>query len=95
MEYLPVLEYLRLTALFFIQNLVFTTVSRVRNRDNLWWGWFASLGSNGVWIFVFMELVKNFDDPIVIGLYILWTANGSTFGQWANMKVEKWLGSKT
>ncbi len=95
MEYLPVLEYLRLASLFFLQNLVFTTVSRARNRDNMLWGWIASLFSNGVWIFVFMELVKNFDDPIVIALYIFWTANGSTFGMWANIKIEKLIGAKT
>lgn len=95
MEYLPVLTYMKLSAMFFFQNLVFTTVSRARNRDKMWWGWIASIGSNGIWIFVIRELIKNFEDPVVIGLYIFMTAGGSTFGMWANMKIEKLIGAKT
>jgi len=95
MEYLPLLSYVQLAILFFMQNVVFTTVSRARNRDKMWWGWIASLGSNGIWIFVIRELIKNFEDPVVIVLYIFMTANGSTFGMWINIKIEKLIGAKT
>lgn len=92
---LSIAAYIKLAILFFMQNVVFTTVSRARNRDKMWWGYIASLGSNGIWVFVIRELIKNFDDPIVIAMYIFMTAAGSTFGMWLNMKIEKLIGAKT
>lgn len=90
-----ILEYIGFALAFFIQNLVFTTVSRARNRDKLWWGFIASIASNGVWIFVIRELIPKLEQIDIVILYIIMTSIGSTFGMWVNRKIEKKIGAKT
>lgn len=92
---------LALIAGFFIQNAVFTMVSRSRNSGHVWYHFPIAIMSNGIYfllhyVFIIPEVIKQVnagDTSSMLWLALLYTlptASGSTFMMWfAVNKIEK------
>lgn len=77
----------------FIQNFVFTFVSRSRNRNRLDLHWPIAVCSNVVWFLCFREVVMHIQDWMILFWYGIATSCGSVVSMKASMIVERILGA--
>ncbi|ROH98303.1 DUF1145 domain-containing protein [Chryseobacterium sp. G0240] len=80
------IEILKMFALVVLQNASFTLVSRARNSDNLTFHALASVCSNGIWLLVIRNVVQNFDNPVMMGVYLVGSVVGSLVMHHISMK---------
>ena len=94
------LTWLAWAVSLFIQNAVFTWVSRARNSGNIKYHWVASICSNGIWwvnqfvtVGLMYQAIKSHNIPLAVGagiFYTICTSTGSVAMHWFLMKhVEK------
>ena len=79
-------EVLKMFALVVLQNASFTLVSRARNSDSLAFHAIASVFSNGIWLLVIRNVVQNFDNPVMMGVYLIGSVIGSLLMHHFSMK---------
>ena len=79
-------EILKMFALVVLQNASFTLVSRARNSDSLAFHAIASVFSNGIWLLVIRNIVQNFDNPVMMGVYLIGSVIGSLLMHHFSMK---------
>ncbi len=84
---------LTVLCLAFIQNVTFSMVSRSRNRNNMGYHLFASIGSNGIWFLSMKALVSTQMNLLLFPFYTVGTVAGSLCGAWVSMRIECWLGA--
>ena len=85
--------FLAILILAFFQNVLFTMVSRSRNRDHMTYHAICSVFSNGIWFFTIKLLVVAKLNLVLAIPYIIGTVSGSMFGAKVSMQIEKWLGA--
>lgn len=79
-------EIIILFLLVVAQNASFTLVSRARNSKSLLYHFLASIGSNGIWLLVFANMVANVDDAASKWTYLVASVLGSIGMHYAAMK---------
>ena len=85
-------QYIYLGLMFTLQTLVYTIVSRARNRSSKVYGWFASVASALVYVYVFRLLVPVLDNDTVIIMYALCSGNGASLGMYISERlIEPWF----
>lgn len=75
--------------LFFLvvaQNASFTLVSRARNSSSLLYHLLASIGSNGIWLLVFRNMVVSINDNTLMLTYLVASVLGSIAMHYVAMK---------
>ena len=80
-------------ALGFLQNFVFTLVSRSRNRDRLDLHFPIAVFSNVIWFLCFREVVMHIQDWYILAWYGVATSCGSVVSMKFSMYVEKFFNS--
>lgn len=94
---MSILTIVGLIVLLFVQNSVFTLVSRSRNSGNTLYHFPIAILSNGIWfvvnyIFIFPEMLKQVEHSDSLGmfylalLYTIPTSLGSVFMMWLSIK---------
>lgn len=76
-------------SLFFLvlaQNASFTLVSRARNSKSLLYHGLAAIGSNGIWLLVFKNMVVSVNVPILMWTYLVASVLGSIGMHYVAMK---------
>lgn len=81
---------MKVAGLAFIQTVVFSMVSRSRNRDNAVYHVIASMFSHTLWFFTMRELVLQDFDTVLIIFYTLFATTGSLSG----VKISMWIEQK-
>lgn len=70
-------EIIILFLLVVAQNASFTLVSRARNSSSLLYHLLASIGSNGIWLLVFRNMVVSINDVTLMWTYLVASVLGS------------------
>jgi len=78
-------EALKMFFLVVLQNASFTWVSRARNTGSIKHHAIASVFSNGIWLLVIRQVVYNFDNYFLMGLYVFAAVTGSILMHWISM----------
>ena len=91
----PLIQYLIILGLAFVQNTSFSVVSRSRNRDNKTYHIIASLFSNGIWFLTFRELILGDMNLYLFIPYTIGAISGSVTGMSVAMWIEKLLGAQS
>ncbi len=81
-----VIDLLYLFALVLAQNASFTLVSRARNSNSILYHMLAAIGSNGVWLLVFRQMVTRIDDIPAQLTYLVASVSGSILMHYVAMK---------
>lgn len=79
-------EILILFFLVVAQNASFTLVSRARNSKSLLYHLIASIGSNGIWLLVFRNMVVSINDTTLMWTYLVASVLGSIGMHYIAMK---------
>lgn len=69
-----------------LQNASFTLVSRARNSGSLLFHGLASVLSNGIWLLVIRQVVKNLDSASMMATYLIASVTGSVLMHWISMR---------
>ncbi|MEE6129095.1 DUF1145 domain-containing protein [Chryseobacterium arthrosphaerae] len=80
------IEILKMFALVVLQNASFTLVSRARNSNSLTFHAIASVASNGIWLLVIKNVVQNFDNTVMMLVYLVGSVIGSLLMHHISMK---------
>lgn len=94
-------ELLLLFLLVVAQNASFTLVSRARNSGSLIYHLLAAIGSNGIWLLVFREMVTSIHDTPSMWTYLVASVSGSLLMHYVAMrffekpKKKKWYDELT
>lgn len=79
-------EIIILFLLVVAQNASFTLVSRARNSNSLLYHLLASIGSNGIWLLVFRNMVVSINDVTLMWTYLIASVLGSIGMHYLAMK---------
>lgn len=71
------IEVISLFFLVVAQNASFTLVSRARNSKSLLYHTLAAIGSNGIWLLVFRNMVTSIDNSVLMWTYLVASVIGS------------------
>jgi len=81
-----ILDLLKLFILVVAQNASFTLVSRARNSKSIMYHLLAAIGSNGIWLLVFRQMVQKYNDLPSGIVYIIASVGGSILTHYVAMK---------
>lgn len=81
-----ILDLLKLFILVVAQNASFTLVSRARNSKSIMYHALAAVGSNGIWLLVFRQMVQKYNDLPSGIVYIVASVGGSILMHYVAMK---------
>lgn len=81
-----ILDLLKLFILVVAQNASFTLVSRARNSKSILYHALAAIGSNGIWLLVFRQMVQKYNDLPSGIVYIVASVGGSILMHYVAMK---------
>ena len=88
-------QYVYLGIMFTLQTLIYTIVSRARNRSSKVYGWIASVASALIYVYVFRLLVPVLDNNVIIVMYALCSGNGASLGMYLSERIiEPWFNSR-
>lgn len=79
-------EIIILFLLVVAQNASFTLVSRARNSNSLLYHTLAAIGSNGIWLLVFRNMVVSINDATLMWTYLVASVLGSIGMHYLAMK---------